>query len=243
MQPPAPNNSFIPKKSPSAPPKRSGRNVIGLFGYISYITFFGCLLATAAVFAYSRGITTELVNAQETLAEVKNEFRQADMNEVQEFERFLNTVNQTFNESFSVNDIFATLEDTIAEEAYIDTLSMDRDGDVIRLSGDIIAESFDAALFQNQVFTNQSLLESLEVNEVSLVTDGVVRTVQDSEGRTTQTVGTLGFGDSDVVRFTMVIPVETANLSFTPRVVPASTDVDDQQEQFDDEEVVNDDIE
>ena len=231
MQPPTPSNSFIPKKSPSAPPKRSGRNVIGLFGYISYITFFGCLLTTAAVFAYSRSITLDLVSARDELTEVKNQFRQADMNEVQEFERFLNTVNQTFSESFSVTDIFSTLEDTIAEEAYIDTLTMSREAGSIRLSGDIIAESFDVALFQNQIFTSNSLLESLEVNEVSLITDGIVRRVEDSEGRTTQTVRSLASSGSDVVRFTMVIPIETANLSFNPRVVPASTDVDTEQSQ------------
>lgn len=175
--PDAPRESFIPRKSPgSNRSKRTRKVALGVFGYVSYITFIGALILSAGMFFISFQISGTLEEREQELAAVKESFAQENMEMVREYETYLNTVDRTFAETFSMEDLFGSLENSVVQSAFLSSLELEQemlnDSSELTLSAEVITNSFDSALFQRDLYREFPLLERFVLNDVVLVESG-----------------------------------------------------------------------
>lgn len=163
------SGSFIPKKTPGRSPSKvnTGR-VIGVFGYFSYIVFFGTSLLALGTFGLSYYVQLSLVERQDQLLAIVNEVDDSQIQELILFDAHLRSAEEVFAGSFSVPYILTTIEESIAEPVIFYFLSATREGDQISLEGLALAESFDAALFQRQVVQDLPHATVTDIRQVEL---------------------------------------------------------------------------
>jgi hypothetical protein len=222
--------SFIPRRTPNAPKKQRSSRSIGLFGYVSYILFFGSVLLSGGMLVVAQQVQTTLAEKQSELSDIRNQFNQSDMNRVQEYEQFLTDINSVFARSISLNQIFTAIEDSVVQSAVLTDLSLKRTSDELNLVAAVQANSFDTALFQRSVYQEFPVLQSFTLEDVVLVSvgDSDSSDEESEESAEVQSDAELASGD-DVIDFSLSFDLASSSLPFDPQVVPAS------DEELDDE--------
>lgn len=210
--------SFIPRRTPTAPKKQRSSRSIGLFGYISYILFFGSALLSIGMFIVSQQVQSTLQEKQTELSTIKNQFQQSEMNRVLEYEQFLSQVNTVFNRSISIDPLFTAVESSIVESVFMTDMRLERSTDTLTLTASVQSDSFDGALFQRSVYQEFPVLENFSLEEVALqsVGNGPVVEAEDEGSDTTVTPS------DSIVQFSLTFDLDTESLPFSPAVVPTS---------------------
>lgn len=148
------DSSFIPKNANRAKKPRTGKRIY-VFSYISYIFFFGTLLAVFGTYFYSSQVEHSLESYRAELAAESARFSEGDINEVRDLEKRLIVADELLAESNAPSRIFEALETVIADTFRINDFSYDRLPDnsiVLTFAGG--TETFDAALFQRELMSS-----------------------------------------------------------------------------------------
>ena len=229
----APRESFIPRKTaaPKTSRSRVKKRAIGVFGYVSYITFCGALLLAGGMLFLSFQVDSTLASQEEELQAVQNQFQNSNLEQVQEYERFMDTVQVTFNESVSFIDLFTNIEESIVDQAIITSLDIERNEDVegYQVTAEVLVDTFDSALFQRDLYTEYPLLERYVVNDVVLVEDGL-STLPETDDEDEDELGfssaalnemaAAAAAGGGAVTFSLTMSIASDNLPFEPTAVP-----------------------
>ena len=224
---PQASGSFIPKKTPGRPVGKVSRGrVLGIFGYISYATFFGAILLSLVMFGLSYYVQTNLISLQDRLVTIQNEIEDRYVNDLLIFDDYLRTIENVFDRSFSVLPIFAAFEDVVIEPVVFNTVEISRESDQIELQVSARAESFNATMFQRGSLSELPLLSAALIKNVQLVQDGgspsnrVADLMREGSTITQANLNQLlqsAQGD-EIINFTLQFDLETNELPFSTDV-------------------------
>ena len=230
----APRESFIPRKTaaPKTSRSRVKKRAIGVFGYVSYITFGGALLLAGGMLFLSFQVDNTLASQEEELQAVQDQFQDSDFEQVQAYERFMNTVQMTFDESVSFSELFTNIEESIVDQAIITSLDVERseDGAEYDVTAEVIVDTFDTALFQRDLYAEYPLLERYVVNDVILVEDGLSMLPEgdDDDGDEESGFSSAALNEmaeaaaagGGAVTFSLTMTIDAGSLPFEPSPVP-----------------------
>jgi hypothetical protein len=211
MQPNSSQSSFIPKRGATRAKRRKPTKRIFLFSLVSYSLIFASLLASGASYLYKNYSISILQNEVVLLNSEINTFSVRDLSVVSEFDLTLRRATDRFNNSASVAAVLDELDLATAQPVQIVSLTMERSGDQNMLVvAKVVAQSFDGALFQRELFNlNESLFSDVVFEDVSKITN------QD-EGR-----GTVTTTNQELVTFTATVQVPIQSLSYDKFHQPA----------------------
>lgn len=203
------NSSFIPKRGTSKRTRKVRNLNIYILNILSYVVFFAALLAAAGVFFYSGYVREQMNNEVATMNSAIGNFKEADMQRVQEFDVRLRQANHRLNHSASVVRILEGIEENIIDTVRFESLSLTRDFDdnyVIEVTAD--TDTFDSSIFQRDTLLKKDeLVKGLEVSEFTL------RTLVSEEGQISgQTVSLVA---------NILVPLTA--VPYEPTVTPAVT--------------------
>lgn len=225
--------SFIPRKTNTPVRSRAkiSKRALGVFGYVSYIAFFGAIILAAGVFFISYQVQSTLSDREQALDQTRALFDPDQMDEVFVYERYLAVLNEIFNESFSVAQVFASIENSIVDAALLSSLEMEReieDGQApeLILQAEVNTDTFDSAMFQRIVYEEFPLLQNLTLNDVVLVEAGQALALPAGLEADVQTASVdnsliallaATTGGSGLVTFSLSFEIDQSELEFSPQ--------------------------
>jgi len=160
--------SFIPQSPVRASKKTPGVRRVYLFTYITLIFFFGTLLAIAGVFFWDLSIDQQLSKVKADLALERESFNQADLEQVRELEKRMNTAYGILNRHVSVHSIIDALEKTTLAPVQLLTLDYIKDtNNTLELSVTASAPDFNTSIFQREVVSGSNILAGAEFSEIA----------------------------------------------------------------------------
>lgn len=152
-------NSFIPKSPVQASINPRGKRRVFIFSYVTAVFFFGTLLASVGIFIWGITMEKQLDTYKENLAIERNQFNQADLENIRELEGRMNTALGILNRHVSVHSILSALESTTLKTVQIVGFSYTKEiDDSLNLSLAISTADFNSALFQREIFSGDSIL-------------------------------------------------------------------------------------
>jgi hypothetical protein len=166
--PETPNSSFIPKQGPAKKTRYASKQV-HLFTILSYVLFFGALLASAGVFFYERHIDKTLETEVRNLNSAIASFSDESMEEVRAFNSRLIQAENRLNNSVSLSAMFDSLEESSAQSISLEALSLTRVADDrLLLEADVVTDDFDSALFQRGLYERNPVIENVVYDDLGL---------------------------------------------------------------------------
>jgi hypothetical protein len=162
------NNSFIPKQGTPKRVRRTMTRQIYLFTLISYVLVFSTLLATGGVFLYNQYTTKKYDQAVGDLNREIASFKQADMEQVKDFDRRLSQISGRVEAGASIVSILSVLEASTVDTVQIETLSLSRElDDKYLLEASILTDSFDSTIFQRGVLNRNEQVANVSFSELN----------------------------------------------------------------------------
>lgn len=220
------NSSFIPKRGTQKLKRRVRNGNLYILTIFSYIILFTTLVASAAVYIYGEYIHGQLqVEITEMNTAVSN-FKEADMQHVQEFDNRLRQAQHRLNNSVSVTSIFAAIESATIDSVRFRDFQLIRDLDNgFIVQANIDTDSFDSSLFQRGVFERNQVIEEVEID--SLVLNESVNESGSSIGQSISLVAKLSVPLSAVpyVGTNLTAPVINALANTPPQVIEETTEL------------------
>lgn len=166
--PETPNSSFIPKQGPAKKTRYASKQV-HLFTILSYVLFFGALLASAGVFFYDRHIDAALEDEVRNLNIAITNFSDENMEEVRAFNSRLIQAKNRLDNSISLAAMFESLEESSAQSISLEALTLKRVADDrLFLEADIVTDDFDSALFQRGLYERNPVIENVTYVDLGL---------------------------------------------------------------------------
>lgn len=223
----ASSTSFIPKNANKVRKPRTSKRIY-IFSYISYVFFFGTLLAVLGVYVYSAQVKNELEAQKQQLASERSAFSEGDIAAVRDLEKRMTLAEQLLEESTAPSRIFNSIETVIADTIHLIDFKYERlaNNDFI-LTFSAAADTFDAGIFQRELIRAVPVLAAAEISEY---TYGESTT---DESGTSDDLSALGVSERMVITFesaasSALIPYEpaTATEEFEEELVAATTTVD-----------------
>lgn len=159
--------SFIPKNANKVRKPRVSKRIY-IFSYISYVFFFGTLLAVIGVYVYSIQVKNTLAEQKDVLARERAAFSESDIEQVRELEKRILLAERLLDESSAPSKIFGALESVIVDTMHLTELTYERADDnsyMLTFVGGV--DSFDSAMFQRDLFATVPLLANSVVSEFS----------------------------------------------------------------------------
>lgn len=166
------STSFIPKKSPAQNEKRIGKRKVYIGTLIVRILFFAALAGSAGVYLYGQKLQSNLEDKVSSLNTAIEKFDEEKMDEVLSFNARLSLVNDRLRHTASIVKLLSALENSTVGSVKINQLSVVRNQDKdFTLEATILTDSFNAALFQREVFNKENeLLVVSDIKELTLQT-------------------------------------------------------------------------
>jgi len=221
---PQASGSFIPKKTPGRPVSKVSRGrVFGVFGYVSYATFFGALLLSLVMFGLSYYVQNNLISLQENLVTIQGEIDEKEIQDLLVFDAYLRTLEEVFYGSFSVLPLFTAFEDVVVDPVVFNSVAIDRQLGQIELQVSAVADSFNATIFQRGSLSELPILSTAHIKDVQLVQgddssaarvaelsrDGFILTDADLEQLIASAEG------DETINFTFQFDLQTDDLPFS----------------------------
>ncbi len=245
------SGSFIPKKNTGKPVASAAGRYIGLFGYVSYITFFGSLFLALGMFLLSQYVSGIRSDREADLVSIRAEFSDQELARVVGFDNYLNSARQIFDQSYSLAPILEAFEQSVAQPVLFNSITMEATGSMLVFEVTAQADSFGATLFQRNVFADIPMLEAITVNDVRLVRgpDGSLTRFSQGSATTGSAASVLSSLEVvETINFVLELNVARTDLEFNPtpvtnipsptaQVVPFAEDTDDGDQ---DGEVIDD---
>jgi hypothetical protein len=163
------NSSFIPKRGTSKHKRRVRSGNVYILTLISYVLLFGALIASGAVFFYASIMNGQLQDEITAMNQAVNEFNQADLLQVQQFNDRLIQVENRLNNAGSVLTILEAIEASTIDTVRISSLDLQRQYDEqYVIETQIETDTFDSAIFQRRISQGNPLVGETEYTDVTL---------------------------------------------------------------------------
>lgn len=163
--------SFIPKQpAVGKVKKRRVTRKIYVLTYVSFVFFFGTLIAAGGTFFYELSVKSQLEVQKQKLIEERKLFNQADFERVKEFDTKLISAKKVLDEHVSVLSILEALESSTVSTVQLMALEIDRtSNNSIALSLEAMSENFNSVIFQRKIFNSNPVLHGSELNGFSIM--------------------------------------------------------------------------
>lgn len=236
-------SSFIPKQGPTKKKQRGPSGGIFPLTIISSGTFLAAIIASGFVFFYQGYINRSFDLAVTNLDQASASFNESNMQRVVAFDQRLRLSQKLVSEHVAVSEALRQLEDSTVQTAQFRSLSYEKASEgngpkTLTLTGELIASSVDAVLFQAAPYiTTINPVTGPEFNDVGFeVTDGENAVM------------------SRAVSYELVITLEPSNIAYNPQTnnsfvidTPFEPEVFSENEPFlddviDDFDIANEDI-
>lgn len=209
--------SFIPKNSSNTPKRRvRPARRIYVLSYVSYILFFGSLLAALGLFFYSAQISKTLEATAAELSAAQTRFSLSDFARIQAFDDKLKTADRLLEGLAAPSRLFAELESVVAANVYFSGFKYEAYADdtyALDLTGK--ATDLNQILYQSDLLNKSQILESAVVGAF----DYAPLETADSNGRpqaANETIAALAAGEDPVITFHLVMSDALANIPYVP---------------------------
>lgn len=163
------NNSFIPKRGPASRPRRVRSQQLYVFTLVSYVLFFASLVASIGVFFFDRYIDQQLENEVSALNSEIDRFREADLDTVRAFNARLENMKDRVNATVSLPTILTIIENTTAQSAQVERLSIERQNDEqLAVTAVMQTDTFDSSLFQREFYEQDTQINAVSLDNLSI---------------------------------------------------------------------------
>ncbi len=164
--------SFIPKQPSRGTVKQRGTRKIYVLTYISFVLFFGTLIAAGGTFFYKISVDSQLKVEKQKLTSQRNLFNLADFERVKELNKKLTSAQKLLDEHVSVISILEALEKSTLSTIQIKSFALDRSQySKIALNLEAETEDFNSVLFQRKVFAENPVLQGASIADLALNTN------------------------------------------------------------------------
>lgn len=208
------STSFIPHRPTQGNIQNRGVRKVYILTYVSYVVFFGTLLAVGGVLAYKFTLGTQLARQQQLLAEQRNKFKEGDIETVKTLERRINTSKERMDKHASVLAVLEAFEKNAVESLHFSNIMYKRASDAsakVTVTG--TADAFNGILFQRDVLLSNPVLAKATVSGVELATGSSVN--EDGTAKKGETKKTITFSISENLDVPMI--------KYAPHVTDAVT--------------------
>lgn len=155
------NASFIPKNTQRIQKKVRTTYRIYLLSYLSYVFFFGTLIAVIGTYFYAIQVKSALDKVKVDLEQARQAFSETDIEGVRELEKRLLTANQLLGRLASPTKVFSEVEKLVADNIRFTRFSYEAlpgQKAVISLTGK--ADDFNQIIYQRDLMNGSILFES-----------------------------------------------------------------------------------
>ena len=160
------NSSFIPKNANRVQSRARGTHRIYLLSYLSYVFFFGTLIAVVAIYFYGIQVEAQLKNVKSDLDAARTRFSDRDIETVRALEKKLLATNQLIDEAAAPSRIFADIESVASSDIQFSAFKYERlPGQQFKVALEGKAEDFDQALYQRDLMESSTLFKNADVVE------------------------------------------------------------------------------
>jgi hypothetical protein len=181
--PNSPSSSFIPKQGPARHSRQAVSRQVHLFTVFSYVLFFSSLAGSVAVFLYSRHTENQLDSEVQALNGEIGSFSDVKMEQARSFNMRLQQAADRISSSVSSVAVLESLEDATVQAVSIEKLHLERIVDeTFVVTAEINTDTFDSSLFQRGVFERSPVVESVLIEDLSLVKEVDTEGVSSSSG-------------------------------------------------------------
>ncbi|MFT5037261.1 MAG: Tfp pilus assembly protein PilN [Candidatus Azotimanducaceae bacterium] len=192
-----PSGSFIPKRNTSKSAQPPSARRIYVFSYISYIFFFGALIAVVGTFFLNEQAIKELNKHVALVAEAQKQISRSELDSVRQLDNRLHAAKQILAAHAAPSVLFGALEDSILRNVQIDSFTYTRTDDTgVTLNVSGLTGTFDAILYQRDVMKENELLASADLVEVSYG-EPELREIEGAE-RDSELAPNASFGEASV---------------------------------------------
>jgi hypothetical protein len=127
------------------------------------------MLASVGSFLYKRHIDTQLQDRIGELSQAISGFSESDMEQVRGFNVRLSQTRERLDNSASVRAVFEAMEDATAQSVSLSELKLERLADSsLEVAAKVETKDFDSSLFQRGVFERSSIVETVEVEDLTI---------------------------------------------------------------------------
>ena len=162
------NSSFIPK-APKAKDTSSGRGrKVYILSYVSFVLFFGALIATGIVFFLAYQQDRSLALEQDRLQQEQAKFNDSELVGIQELASRLSAAEALLERHVSPVSILQSLEFTLLKSVTVTNFVYSKSEDgayTVEISAE--APQFNAALFQREILSGNPILANADLTEVT----------------------------------------------------------------------------
>lgn len=166
------SNSFIPKTPVRGTVnKRRGVRKVYVLSYLTFVLFFGTLIATAGTFFYNLTVAADLVAQKDLLSEQRSTFSQSDLERVRDLDARMNMAQNILSRHVSVHSVFSALESTTLRPVELTNFSYIKEEDGLKLSLGANMPDFNTALFQREKLRENSILKGAIISGITYETE------------------------------------------------------------------------
>lgn len=162
------NSSFIPK-APKAKDTSAGRGrKVYILSYVSFVLFFGALIATGIVFFLAYQQDRSLALEQDRLQQEQAKFNDSELAGIQELASRLSAAETLLERHVSPVSILQSLEFTLLKSVTVTNFLYSKSEDgayTVEISAE--APQFNAALFQREILSGNPILANADLTEVT----------------------------------------------------------------------------
>ena len=161
------DTSFIPKNNTTRRKRTARQGNVYVLSVISYIIFLSALGGAGAVFFYDKFVIQQLEQEVIAMNSEVSSFKEADMQQVIDFDQRLQKASDRIDRSVSVASIFDAIEAATADTVRFSTFSLTRNGDEnFTVEAEIETNTFDSTLFQRGVFARTDVVDVVEIKDL-----------------------------------------------------------------------------
>jgi hypothetical protein len=215
--------SFIPQRPSKGKANTRRVRKIYVLSFVSYIMFFGSVLAAVGVFFLNFSLDSQLERQKQLLAAERDQFNQGEIESIRDLEKRIELAQERLNNHVSVLSVLQALEQSAVQSIKYMKFSYKRLNDmapIVTLSGD--TDRFNSVLFQREVLESNPVLAGSTFTEVGMVSKELENPPFLQK----------------VVAFTFEKEIEKELIGYTPREAGATSQPVQQQEFQEQEEQV-----
>lgn len=160
------NSSFIPKNVNRVERRSRGTHRIYLLSYLSYVFFFGTLIAVVGIYFYAVQVEAQLTNVKSDLDAARTRFSDRDIETIRALEKKLLSANQLLGEAAAPSRIFADIESVASSDIQFSAFKYDRlPGQQFKVVLEGKADDFNQMIYQRELMESSTLFKNADVVE------------------------------------------------------------------------------
>ena len=167
--------SFIPKKPVDSSPKSYlYKQPSNIFSVIATLIFVVTLLIAGGLFGYRVMLNNEITAADNEITAARADFQEKTIKEIIRYNNQMEAANQILNNHIVIYPLLAQLEEQTLRNVSFETLKYLREGDKVKIEGNVIAKSYNALAQQSEKFNSNKFLIEPTLSNFKLTEEGLI---------------------------------------------------------------------